>query len=102
MTAFKVLRSDLTSLGLRAAKHSRIKYAHGKWMKPKEPLQKEGDKGGLHVAPTIAAAKDMKRYVAKNHGLRTRVFLCEIGEIFWQTSCRIKTDKVKLIAEIKI
>ena len=41
--------------------------------------------------------KEKDSYIAK-----IRLFECEIGEILYQNSYRVKTDKVKLIKEIII
>ena len=100
MLAFKVLRDDLTSLGLRAARHSRIQYLVGKWTVPGEPITENGESGGLYVTPTRGDANALKRYFERKYGLTARVFSCEIGRILTRTSCRIKTNKIKLIQEI--
>ena len=100
MLAFKVLRNDLTSLGLRAARHNRIRYRVGKWTVPDEPIAKNGESGGLYVTPTRGDANALRRYFEKKYGLIARIFSCEIGRILKRTSCRIKTDKVKLLQEI--
>lgn len=100
MIAFKVLRNDLTSLGLRAAKHNRIKYQVGEWTFPSELITESGESGGLYVAPTRGDANALKRYFEKKHKEAARIFSCEIGRILRRTSCRIKTDKVRLLCEV--
>jgi len=100
LLAFKVLRSDLTSLGLRAARHNRIQYRVGKWAVPGESIAENGESGGLYVTPTRGDANELKRYFEKKYGLAARIFSCNIGRILKRTSCRIKTDKVKLVQEI--
>ena len=90
---FKVLREDLTSVGLLGA--PRKQYYYSIWNKPDEPLSHHPRKGGgLWVAPTKADAKSLQRYVLKKYGITTRIFSCEIGNILHKTSCRIKTDKL--------
>lgn len=99
-TGFKVLRPDLTSIGLLGAKP--IVYGHlGSWTLPHEPLS-DGlrDGGGLWVVPTAGAARHLARYVERRHKVHPRIFRCEIGTVLRVTSCRIKTDKVRLLEEI--
>jgi hypothetical protein len=100
LLAFKVLRDDLTSLGLRAAKHNRIQYRINRWTIPHDSTSENGESGGLYVTPTCSDANALKRYFERKYGLTARIFSCEIGRILKRTSCRIKTDKVKLIQEI--
>ncbi|MDP3726622.1 MAG: hypothetical protein Q8R36_05515 [bacterium] len=90
---FKILREDITSVGLLGAPHK--KYRLGVWNKPDENLSHHPRKGGgLWVTPTKADAKSFQRYVLRKHGIRTRIFCCIIGRILYQTSCRVKTDGV--------
>lgn len=98
--AFKVLRNDLTSLGLRAARHNRIQYRIERWIVPGEPIAKNGESGGLYVTPTLGDAKALRRYFERKYRMKARIFSCEIGKIIKRTSCRIKTDKVRLLQEI--
>jgi hypothetical protein len=100
LLAFKVLRNDLTSLGLRAARHNRIQYRVGKWTVPREPIAKNGESGGLYVTPTLGDANTLRRYFEKKYGMKARIFSCKIGKVLKRTSCRIKTDKVRLLQEI--
>ena len=90
---FKVLREDLTSLGLLGA--SKKQYEFGVWNYPDEPLSVHPRLGGgLWVAPNKALANGLRRYVLKHHGIKTRIFRCRIGCVLHQTTCRIKTDKI--------
>jgi hypothetical protein len=90
---FKVLREDLTSVGLLGAPQKQ--YRFGIWNKPDEPISNHPRKGGgLWVTPTQSDAKAFRKYVLKKHGVRTRIFRCKIGKILHQTSCRVKTDKM--------
>lgn len=91
--AFKVLRENLTSVGLLGA--PRKKYFFNVWNKPDEPISRHPKKGGgLWVAPTISDARAFQRYVMKKYGIHTRIFRSRIGNVIYQTSCRIKTDRV--------
>ncbi|MBI2048185.1 MAG: hypothetical protein HYT27_03520 [Parcubacteria group bacterium] len=90
--AYKVLRKDLSSLGLFGA--SRMRYVPSTWNKPSEPVSAGSHGGGLWVAPTVSAARAQQRYMLKKHGTKTRVFRCVIGNRLRETSCRVKTDKL--------
>jgi hypothetical protein len=100
-TAFKVLRNDLTSVGLLGA--CRKQYGFNVCNKPNEPLSAHPRRGGgLWVTPTISDAKAIRRYVAKRHRIETRIFRCRIGRVLYETSCRIKTDCVIFSPEDEI
>lgn len=90
---YKVLREDLTALGLLGA--PRMQYRFGEWNRPMEPLSDHPRKGGgLWVAPTPGQARAMRRYMLRKHGVETRIFRCRIDGILHRTSCRIKTGGV--------
>ena len=90
---FKVLREDLTSIGLLGA--SRKQYYFGIWNKPDEPISDHPRKGGgLWVTPTKADARSVRRYALRKYGIRTRIFRCRIGRVLHETSCRVKTNRV--------
>ncbi len=90
---FKVLRNDLTSIGLLGAK--RMQYCFGVWNYPGEVISNHPRKGGgLWVAHTKSQAKAMSKYAFKKYGIKTRIFSCQIGEVIYQTSCRLKTDRL--------
>lgn len=90
---FKVLRTDLTSVGLLGA--PRKQYCLGVWNRPDEALSNHPRKGGgLWVTPTKSGAKAFQKYVLRKHGIKTRIFRCRIDRVLHQTSCRIKTNGV--------
>jgi len=92
--AYKVLRTNLTSLGLLGA--TRIQYQVSTWNKPDEALSGHPRKGGgLWVAPTSASARALQRYALRKHGIPTRLFRCRIGKVLHATSCRVKTDRLR-------
>ncbi|KKW23045.1 MAG: hypothetical protein UY67_C0029G0005 [Candidatus Kaiserbacteria bacterium GW2011_GWA2_52_12] len=98
---FKVLREDLSSVGLLGA--TRKQYHFGVWNKPDEILSNHPRKGGgLWVAPTKSGARSLQRYIMRKYGISTRLFRCKIGAILHQTSCRIKTDCIFLMAKDEI
>jgi len=93
MFAYKVLRRDLTSLGLLGA--ARKQYYFDRWASPDEKISAHPRRGGgLWAAPTRGAARAMQRYVAKKHKIRTRIFRCKIGAVLHRTTCGIKTDRI--------
>jgi len=62
--AYKVLKKDLTNIGLLNAPI--MKYKLGVWNKPLEPISDHPRKGGgLWVAPTISSAKGYIKYLKK-------------------------------------
>ena len=90
---FKVLREDMTSVGLLGA--ARKQYLFNVWNIPDEPISDHPRKGGgLWVVPTKSEAKKIRKYVLKKHGIQTRIFQCQIGGIIYSSSCRVKTDKL--------
>ena len=99
MPYFKVLRRDLTSVGLLGA--IPLKYVIGKWVRPREPLSSHPYKGGgLWVVKTRGDAKSIKKYLLKKHDVIARIFICDIGRILYETSYRVKTSKVRITQEI--
>lgn len=101
MPYIKVLRRDLTSLGLRGAR--RIKYRVGKWVKPLEPPSPGlWNGGGLWVVKNKSGLKRIQKHMMTTYGVAIRAFRCDIGGVLDETSYRVKTDKVRLTEEIKI
>lgn len=99
MHHFKVVKKDLTSVGLLGA--AVIQYKIGDWVYPLEPLSNNHLRGGgLWVLKTRSDAYRFKRYVETKHGFNVRIFTCEIGIVLFQTSYRIKTDRVMLKEEL--
>lgn len=99
MPYFKVLRQDLTSVGLLGAIH--LQYVIGQWVRPREPLSSHPYKGGgLWVVKTASDAKGIKKYLLRKHDIIARIFICDIGRILYKTSYRVKTSKVRITQEI--
>ena len=97
---FKIVRHDFYSVGLLRAR--RIRYKLGKWVKPKEPLSGHPRKGGgLWVLKKLGDARHLKKYLLKKHGISARIFTCKIGKVLYETSYRIKTDRVCLLKEVE-
>ncbi|MFY9462142.1 MAG: hypothetical protein WAP51_02995 [Candidatus Sungiibacteriota bacterium] len=100
---FKVLRKDLTSLGLLGAR--RIRYRRRGWTTPGEPISNHPRKGGgLWVLKRRSDAKQVKKRMRKEYRVSTRIFTCRIGKKIpkTETSYRVKTDKVRLTEEISV
>lgn len=90
---FKVLRRDLTSVGLLGA--TRMRYRFGVWNRPLEPLSDHPLKGGgLWVARKESDAWQRKKYLWKKHRVSARIFRCKIDRIIFENSYRVKTDGV--------
>lgn len=52
---------------------------------------------GLWVCHTEWQANAMVKYMKKEYGVDTIIKKCLIWEIIFQTSCRVKTDKLRFI-----
>lgn len=90
---FKVLRKNLKSLGILGAPLKQ--YYFDIWNKAEKPLSSHPKKGGgIWLAKTLRDAKKLQKYVLKTRGIETRIFYCKIGKTIFQTSGRIKTDKI--------
>lgn len=97
---FKVLDRKMKSIGLLGA--TKMQYKFGVWNRPLEPISDHPRKGGgLWVTPKLADARGMKKYVLRKHHIKTRIFICKIDKMIYKTSCRIKTDGVFLLEEIR-
>lgn len=96
---YKVLKPDLTSVGLLGA--SPLQYKIDEWVYPLEPLSDHPRKGGgLWVVKRKCDAFEYKRYLLKQHNIKARIFICLIGMIIYQSNRRTKTSKVKITQEI--
>lgn len=90
---FKVLRKNLKSLGILGAPLKQ--YYFNIWNKAEKPLSPHPKKGGgIWLAKTLRDARKLQKYVLKTRGIKTRIFYCKIGKIIFQTSGRIKTNKI--------
>lgn len=83
----------------------------GEWVYgPTDRISKGSDDlGGIWVAQNLSNAKGLVRYMKKKakkenkpYLSEVRLFECEIGEILYQNSYRVKTDKVKMTREVDI
>jgi len=90
---FKVLSKDLKSLGILNALLKQ--YYFNIWNKAEKPLSAHPKKGGgIWLAKTLRDARKLQKYILKTREIETRIFYCKIRKIIFQTSGRIKTDKI--------
>ena len=99
MMHYKVVTEDLKSLGLRKNPNV-MHFPIGEWVIEPEPLGGNYDYGGIWCTATLSNAKKLQKYFAR-YG-NSRIFTCEIGEVLYENSYRVKTNRVKLIKEIDI
>jgi hypothetical protein len=81
-------------LGLR--KNPNILKFGNYWVYEKSPIYSSSDTGGIWVTATLSCAKQLKKYFEKRYS-KALIFQCEIGDVLYQNSYRVKTNKVKLI-----
>lgn len=98
---YKVVTTKLQSLGLRKNPNI-MTFPVNKWVyEPSSRIDySKADLGGIWVAQTLSGAKGLVKYMKKKYSNDVRLFECEIGNILYQNSYRVKTDKVKIIREI--
>ena len=96
---YKVVTSDLKSLGLRN-NPTILQYKIGEWIESPVVLRNGLDEGGIWVCRTMGSANQLRKYMKKQHDKVCRIFKVEIGEYLFGNTYRIKTDKVLLIEEI--
>ena len=97
MVYYKATQSNMTNCGL--ARAPIMQYFLNKWVYP-DKVSYSKIRDGLWVGKHKGFIAWLRRYVRKTRGYEIRVFECEIGVILYQTSNRIKTDKVMLTREI--
>lgn len=102
-TVFKVVTADMKSLGLRRNKNI-LSYPIGEWINvPAKDIRRDGgDRGGIWACKTLKQAKRLRLYMREKHGTQARIFEALAGEILWQSSYRVKTDRIKLLEEVAV
>lgn len=95
---YKVVTDNLKSLGLRKNPNIML-FPVNEWVNEPDPLVGNQDYGGIWCTATLSNARRLKKYFGR-YG-NSRIFTCEIGNVLYENSYRIKTDKVKLIKEIE-
>lgn len=98
---YKVLREDLTSIGLRGCKPTQYKLNEWIFMNAPEKLRFANQSaGGLNVYKTKFGVKWLRKYVKERYSMETIVFECDIGKILYESRFKIETDKIKLIRDV--
>lgn len=98
---YKVVTEELKSLGLRK-NPSVMEFTVGEWKLEPYPTEGKIDFGGIWVTANLGGAKTLKKYMSKKYRKDCRIFEVEIGDILYQNSYRIKTNKVKLLREVTL
>ena len=90
---YKGLKPNLFNCGLNRAKP--LQYRINEWVYP-DCVSDSKVKDGLWVAKNKSFIRWYIRYVRETRGYTPIVYECEIGAILYETSNRVKTDKVKI------
>lgn len=98
---FKVVTSDLKSLGLRKNPTIMTFPLNRKIFETRKLVRGKEDYGGIWVANSIGNARTLKKYMYKKYGIICKIFTVEIGEILYQNSYRTKTNWVILRDEVE-
>ena len=101
--AYKVVTSDMQSLGLR--KNPNIityKFDEWLWLPSSEIVEGVGDYGGIWAARTPGRAKQYQKYMERKHDTETRAFKSLIGKVLFSNQDRVKTDGIKLVEELRL
>jgi len=106
---YKVVTQDLKSLGLRN-NPTRMTFPINEWVEEPNPQEGPGGfggVGGVWVAQDLSGARSLKKYMDKKSIKENRedlkhcrIFETKIGDILYENSYRVKTDKVKMTKEI--
>ena len=101
--AYKVVTSDMKSLGLRKNPHI-ITYEFNEWLwLSSENVEKgNGDFGGIWAARTPGGARKYQKYMADKYGQETLAFKSLIGKVLYVNPGRVKTDGICLIERMNL
>ena len=95
---YKATKLDLTSIGLNRA--GIVQYKLGGWVYP-DKVSSSPIRDGLWVGKNKGFINWLRGYNLKKYNRKIRIFECEIGNVLYETSNRIKTDRVKLLSETR-
>ena len=92
---FKVVTGGLRSLGLRN-NPTIYTYTPGEWlvMPDNQVVEGKQDFGGIWAFKRMGGAMAAQRYMLREHGVRTLVFLAYGRDILYENSDRFKTNAV--------
>ena len=95
---YKVVTQELKSLGLRKNPNI-MTFPVGEWVyEPSDRIDYSNkDLGGIWVAQTRSGAKGLIRYMKNKYNIQVKLFECKIGNILYENSYRVKTDKVRIM-----
>jgi hypothetical protein len=98
---YKVVKADMTSLGLRKNPHV-MRFVLDEWIYLPEEKVIEGisDFGGIWLARTSGRARAYQKYMKEKYNADTKVFFSLIDRILFVNQDRIKTNGLKLLEEI--
>ena len=99
--AYKVVKEDMTSLGLRKNPNI-MTFSLNDWiyLPEKDIVMGNSDFGGIWLARTKGRAKAYQKYMKENYNSETKVFLSLIDKILFVNQDRVKTNGLKMIEEI--
>lgn len=98
---YKVVRENMTSLGLRKNPNI-MSFKLGEWIYLPEEQVLEGisDYGGIWLARTEGRANAYRKYMREQHNAETKIFYSLIDRILFSNQDRLKTNGIKLLKEL--
>ena len=98
---FKVVTTDLKSLGLRK-NPSIMTFPIGEWvaLPDDEVVVGKEDCGGIWTALKKGSIKTLRNYMMETYGTETRAFLTAMDRPVYANSYRLKSQGVMLLQEI--
>lgn len=100
MKYYKVTTHDWRSLGLRR-NPTILFYAPHEWTVSPTIKKGKSDDGGIWVCVKMSGAKALAKYMKQRYNMNCRIFEVIIGETLFENSYRLKTDRVKLMKEMR-
>ena len=98
---YKIVKEDLTSLGLRKNPNI-MTFPIGEWvtLPDDEVTSGKEDWGGIWTALKKGSINTLKNYMMEMYGTETRAFLTAMDRPVYANSYRIKSQGVMLLEEI--
>lgn len=99
---FKVVTSDLKSLGLRHNPNI-MQFSIGEWVElsSEELFIGNRDWGGIWSALKLSGAKTLTKYMREQYNISTRIFHVAINRPLYANSYRVKSQGVILLEELQ-